>query len=128
MDWQIWVGVIEKSATVALAVFAIWMLNREYKDRLRDEQARLEAEKEARQQERGERKEERAQLLAVIDRNTQAWQQATQSMAEVGSGMAMLVGAIETSRQDVNEIRVLLAQRPCVANGVPKPDHQGKGR
>ena len=111
MDPSFWATIIKESATVALAVFAIWVLSQEYKDRLANEKAKLEAERE-------DHKEERAQLLAVIDRNTEGWHEASQAVAEAAKGMAALAQAQETTRQDISDIRVLLAQRPCVADGV----------
>jgi len=103
MDPSFWVALIEKSATVALAVFAIWVLTKEYKERIRESQDRLEAE-------RHRHKDERDQQAAVVDRNTEAWIAATKTMVEIASGMTLLANAVDTSRQGIIDIKVLLAE------------------
>jgi hypothetical protein len=58
--------------TLGLAVFAIWMLQRTHKEheaKWQEEKARL--------------KEERREALAVIERNTTAWVEASNQLAIV---------------------------------------------
>lgn len=80
MSPDFWASLIEKGATVALAVFAILMLQREFRRQLGERDDRLE-------QEREERREERAQLVGVIERNTEAWRRAMGMMAKVVARM-----------------------------------------
>ena len=58
--------------TLGLAIFAIWMLQRAYKDA----EAKWEEEK-------GRWMEERRELLDTIERNTNAWVEASKQLAIV---------------------------------------------
>lgn len=58
--------------TLGLAIFAIWMLQRTYKD----SEAKWNEERE-------KWKEERRELLGVIERNTRAWVEASEQLAIV---------------------------------------------
>jgi len=86
--------------TLGLAIFAIWRLDQAHK-------ARIE-----------ELKEEREQLRNSLDRNTQAWQKATETMSSIATGVAVLVSSIDYNRKELSDIRVLLARRPCVADAA----------
>jgi hypothetical protein len=69
--------------TLGLAIFAIWMLQRTYKDA----EARREEEKEREKAEQAEARakwqEERRELLGIIERNTCAWVEASEQLAIV---------------------------------------------
>jgi hypothetical protein len=108
---EFWVSLIDKAATVALAAFAIWMLQREYRRQLDERSDRLDESRRDHQQ-------EREQLVCVIERNTEAWQRATQTMADIATGVAMLVTTIDHNREAISGIRVLLARRPCIAEAA----------
>jgi hypothetical protein len=108
---EFWTSLIEKAATVALAAFSIWVLQREYQRQL---QERADQLGEA----RDEHRQEREQLVCVIERNTEAWQKATQTMGEIATGVAMLVSTIDRNREDISGIRILLARRPCIADAA----------
>ena len=103
MTFDGWVELIDKGAVVALAVFAILMLQREYKRQLDDRAKVIQ-----------DGAEERRQLIQVIERNTQAWAEATNTMTSVAAGIAVLTECIGKTEEDVHQIRVLLARRPCI--------------
>lgn len=115
MTMDLWTKLLSEAPTVAVAIFAIWMLGREFR-RQQDEA------KVTQKQEREAHREERERFVEVIERNTAAWLETTKTMASIAAGMAVVVGAIEADREDVHEIRVLLAQRPCTAGGVVRGD------
>jgi len=92
--------IAEVGGTLGLAIFAIWMLERAHRERI------------------GELKEERKQLQTALDRNTEAWQKATETISSIATGVAVLVSSIDFNRQELSDIRVLLAQRPCVGDAV----------
>jgi len=123
---EFWTSLIEKAATVALAVFAIWMLQREFKRQLQDRDDRLLGEREERddrlETQRREHREERDQLVQVIEHNTSGWRQATQTMSEIATGVAMLMSTIDRNREDISGIRVLLARRPCIGDAATVED------
>jgi hypothetical protein len=104
---EFWLEVIDKGAVVALAVFAILTLQREYKRQLDDKDKAL-----------AEGTAERGQLIGVIERNTEAWAQATHTMTSVAAGIAMLTESVAKTDDEVSAIRVLLARRPCVGDEV----------
>ena len=108
---EFWTSLIEKAATVALAAFAIWMLQREYQRQLQERSDRLAESRRDHQQ-------EREQLVCVIERNTEAWQRATQTMADIATGVAMLVTTIDHNREAISGIRILLARRPCIGDAA----------
>jgi ABC-type nickel/cobalt efflux system permease component RcnA len=110
MGVDLWARLLEEAPTVTVAVFAIWMLVREFK-------RQLEEREEAGEREREAHREERAQLAVVVERNTEAWREATRTMAEIAMGVTMLVETTENCREGVQEMRVLMAQRPCVREG-----------
>lgn len=112
---DLWASLIDQSAMLAIAVFAIWILQREFKRQLQERDERLELQ-------RREHQEEREHLVGVIERNTSAWQKATQTMAEIATGVAMLVTTIEHNREDITGIRVLLARRPCIGDAATGED------
>jgi len=111
----LWASLIEKSAIAAVAVFAIWILQREFKRQVQERDDRLEAQ-------RREYLEEREQLIQVIERNTSAWQKATQTMGEIATGVVMLVSTIDRNREDISGIRALLARRPCIGEAATRDD------
>jgi hypothetical protein len=104
---EVWIEILDKGAVVALAVFAILSLQREYKRQLDDKSKAL-----------AEGAEERQQLIGVIERNTEAWAQATQTMTSVAAGIAMLTESVAKTDDEVAAIRVLLARRPCVGEAI----------
>ena len=115
MNPALWASLIEKSAIAAVAVFAIWILQREFKRQVQERDDRLEAQ-------RREYLEEREQLIQVIERNTSAWQKATQTMGEIATGVVMLVSTIDRNREDISGIRSLLARRPCIGEAATRDD------
>ena len=115
VDPALWASLIEKSTIATVAIFAIWILQREFKRQLQERDDRLEVQ-------RREHLEEREQLIQVIERNTSAWQKATQTMAEIATGVAMLVSTIDHNREDISGIRSLLARRPCIGEAATRDD------
>lgn len=111
MSPEFWAGLIEKGGTVAVAVFAIWVLAREFKRQLQERDDRLA-------QEREDHGEERATLVAVINRNTEAWIKTTNTMSSVAAGIAVLTECVSQERDDLSRIRVLLARRPCIGDSI----------
>lgn len=76
-----------------MAIFAILMLQRAYRERVRE----LEV---ARERDRSEREA----LIETIERNTRAWAVATQTMTS-------LAEAVCKNAQDLERIRVILARK-----------------
>lgn len=99
--------ITQTGGTLGLAIFAIWMLERAHRERLRDEQ-------DARSRD----KDERQLLLDVVQRNSEMWNNATKSMSEVASGLAILSTVLNDEQQHISDIRTLLAARPCVVDDV----------
>jgi hypothetical protein len=98
---------IDAGGTVALAAFAIIMLRQLYRER--GEDAKVDREL---------RREDRQRLLDVIDRNTGAWGQTTQSLTEMTNAMAAAIVSLNVSERDIADIRLLLAKRPCVGDAI----------
>ena len=126
---EFWAAVIDAGAPVALAVFAIYVLQREFKRQLQERDERLERERKVHEgrlateqlQRRAEHEnyhEERQELVAVIERNTEAWRETTSTLGQIAAGMTILCASMEESRRDVGTIRTLLARRPCIADAA----------
>ena len=86
----------QHGGTLALALFAIWMLERNHRQRVGE----LEAERQR-------ESEEREQLLDVVKRNTEAWSMATETMSA-------MTDAVCENQRDLGRMRVLLARKPCI--------------
>jgi hypothetical protein len=56
------------------------------------------------------------QLVEVVNRNTEAWGKVGEGMTHLVSLDAERVERLHDVQQDLNELRVLLARRPCVAD------------
>jgi len=88
--------IADVGGSLGLALFAIWMLQRSYRE----------------QSEASET--ERTRLVNALDRNTEAWEKATEMMVQISTGMAIIADAANANRRDLTDIRVLLAKRPCI--------------
>lgn len=86
--------------TLGLAIFVIVVLQRTWKDRAEEERAARERDREDRQR-----------LLQVVERNTESWSAATQTMAAIAD-------CASQNTDDLRSLRVLLARRPCVGTGA----------
>ena len=148
MDLAFWKGLFELSAPVALAIFAIWILQREFKRQIeegngrlvrlqQEHEVQLEQDRRAHEErladmslqrrgEQGRYRDERVQFVEVIERNSEAWQQATKVLTELASGLAMLCSTIEVNREALRRIQMLLATRPCIGDAVLGEDKQAK--
>jgi Skp family chaperone for outer membrane proteins len=115
----------DSGAAVALAIFAIWMLRQAYQDQAKKDGATLERERQERAEDIERERQDRQRLVEVIDRNTQAWSETTKALAALTSGVTSLVGAVNAGRQETQDIRLLLARRPCVADHALKQIDQG---
>jgi hypothetical protein len=112
----------DSGAAVALAIFAIWMLRQTYQDQAKKDGAALERERRDRADDLERERQDRQRLVEVIDRNTQAWSETAKVLAELTSGVTSLVAAVNAGRQETQDIRLLLARRPCVADAALKKD------
>jgi len=99
--------ITEVGGELALAVFAIWMLREQMKLRIDDQ-------KENAEEERSRRTQERSELVRVIERNSELWQRATTTMAEVATALSVVSVAITQNEDHVQAIREMLASRPCI--------------
>lgn len=86
--------------TLGLALFVIVVLQRTWKERATEEDAARERDRE-----------DRARLLAALERNTEAWSAATQTMAVIADCAAR-------NTNDLHALRLLLARRPCVGTAA----------
>jgi len=126
---EFWAALLDASAPVALAAFAIWVLQREFKRQLQERDERLASERKQHEermameqlQRRAEHEnyhEERQELVGVIERNTTAWHETTSTLGQIAAGMAILCTSLEESRRDVGAIRTMLATRPCIGDAA----------
>jgi len=110
--------VAETGGTLGLAVFSIWMLNRAHVQRALELKAALELERERSARALERERADQAELVSALNRNTEAWITQTKSMVTVAEAMATLSASQTTTRDHIQDIRMLLAERPCIAPGL----------
>ena len=110
--------IAQSGGLLGLAIFSIWMLNKthtqraeELKQAVEDERARTAATSER-------ERTDRAELIAVVNRNTDAWIGQTKSELATAEVMDRLCQTVDGNRQMIQDIRMIMAEHPCTAPAI----------
>ena len=92
--------VADVGGSLGLALFAIWMLDRAY----RQHEKRVE--------------EDRQELVSALERNTAAWSETATTIAVLGTGIEGLGQTSQGNSETLARLTAIMARRPCVGGEV----------
>jgi hypothetical protein len=101
--------IAQAGGTLGLAVLALVMLRRSYEQL-------VQAERAGRERLQGDNE----RMAAVIDRNTASWVDAARALVEISGGLAAMAESLNASRENLADIRVIMARRPMSSEAVQR--------
>jgi len=110
--------VAQSGGLLGLAIFSIFMLNKAHVQRAEELKAAVTEERSRTTNLLERDRIDRAELIAVLNRNTEAWIQQTKSEAATAEVMARLCLTVDINRGMIQDIRTIMAERPCTAPAI----------
>ncbi len=110
--------ITQSGGLLGLAIFSIFMLNKAHVQRAEELKAAVTEERSRTINLLERDRIDRSELISALNRNTEAWITQTQSANAVAKTMSQLCEQVDSSQGMIQDIRMLLAERPCTAPAI----------